>query len=82
MAIGRAIARPMADAGYLPKEHTSHCLAKAIASEALHLDPAAKRRLNFLLRTDLTRAQAPLDAAACDQLARRANHSNPVQPVE
>src|SRR6476469_6864603 len=32
------------------------------------------------LRADLLRAQAQLDAAACDQLARRANHQKPVQP--
>ena len=33
-------------------------------------------------RTELRCTQAQLLAAACDTLARRANHSNPVQPVE
>jgi hypothetical protein len=32
------------------------------------------------LRTDLLGVQAQLRAAACDTMARRANHLKPVQP--
>src|SRR3954465_2076536 len=33
------------------------------------------------LRTDLLRVQAQLHRAPCDMMARRANHSKPVQPL-
>src|SRR5437762_10122188 len=33
------------------------------------------------LRTDLLRTQAQFHSAACDKLARRANHPKPVQPL-
>jgi len=37
--------------------------------------------MRALLRTDLLRAQAQVRAAACDMVARRANHQNPVDPL-
>jgi len=43
-------------------------------------DSSAARFCNFVLRTDLPRAQAQVLAAACETMSRRANHSTPVQP--
>ena len=51
------------------------------ATSGAALAPSRMSLRSSGLRTDLPYAQAQLDAAACDMMARRANHQKPVESL-